>query len=91
MEDLEEKLTTYKAQFIRFDTDGSGDIDFMELKYMLEKWVNFKYIPTNYTYTGCYSEVLYLPTTPIQGISTNYRQLIAQLTNAWNFNLKWAR
>ncbi|XP_063689671.1 allograft inflammatory factor 1-like [Bolinopsis microptera] len=37
VEDLEEKLTTYKAQFIRFDTDGSGDIDFMELKYMLEK------------------------------------------------------
>ena len=37
VEDLEEKLLQYKAQFIRFDTDGSGDIDFMELKYMLEK------------------------------------------------------
>ena len=37
VEELEEKLLQYKAQFIRFDTDGSGDIDFMELKYMLEK------------------------------------------------------
>jgi len=37
VEDLEVKLIQYKAQFIRFDTDGSGDIDFMELKYMLEK------------------------------------------------------
>jgi len=36
-EDLEERLIQYKAQFIRFDLDMSGDIDEMELKQMLEK------------------------------------------------------
>lgn len=37
VEDLAERLQTYKAQFIEFDLDNSGDIDFMELKQMLEK------------------------------------------------------
>lgn len=37
VEDLAEKLKAYKAQFMEFDLDNSGDIDFMELKQMLEK------------------------------------------------------
>ena len=37
VEDLGEKLIQYKAQFIRFDEDKSGDIDELELKRMLEK------------------------------------------------------
>jgi len=36
-ENLEERLEQYKAQFIRFDEDASGDIDLMELSRMLEK------------------------------------------------------
>jgi allograft inflammatory factor 1 len=37
VEDLEERLQKYKKQFIEFDLDHSGDIDFQELKQMLEK------------------------------------------------------
>lgn len=37
VEDLAERLQAYKAQFMEFDLDNSGDIDFMELKQMLEK------------------------------------------------------
>nr|AHZ89388.1 allograft inflammatory factor-1 [Hirudo medicinalis] len=37
VEDLAEKLASYKKQFVEFDLDNSGDIDFMELKQMLEK------------------------------------------------------
>lgn len=37
VEDLEAKLLQYKKKFIEFDLDNSGDIDFMELKQMLEK------------------------------------------------------
>ena len=36
-DDLEDKLTEYKAKFIKFDEDCSGDIDEMEMKRMLEK------------------------------------------------------
>lgn len=36
-EDLEERLIAYKKQFMEFDVDYSGDIDFMELKMMMEK------------------------------------------------------
>uniref|UniRef100_UPI0039802469 EF-hand domain-containing protein n=1 Tax=Salmonella sp. s54925 TaxID=3159674 RepID=UPI0039802469 len=35
--DLAASLTTYKAQFMDFDEDNSGDIDIMELKRMMEK------------------------------------------------------
>lgn len=37
IENLEEKLQSFKAQFMEFDLDNSGDIDQMELKQMLEK------------------------------------------------------
>jgi allograft inflammatory factor 1 len=37
VEDLADKLVRYRKQFIEFDLDNSGDIDFMELKQMLEK------------------------------------------------------
>lgn len=37
VEDLAERLKAYKQQFLEYDLDNSGDIDFMELKYMLEK------------------------------------------------------
>lgn len=37
VEDLAGRLKAYKKQFIEFDMDNSGDIDFMELKHMLEK------------------------------------------------------
>ncbi|ESO06219.1 hypothetical protein HELRODRAFT_63970, partial [Helobdella robusta] len=37
VEDLVGKLASYKKQFVEFDLDNSGDIDFMELKQMLEK------------------------------------------------------
>lgn len=37
LEDLPERIETYKRQFIEFDLDHSGDIDIMELKMMLEK------------------------------------------------------
>ena len=37
VEDLEEKLESYKKQFIEFDENNSGDIDIMELKRMMEK------------------------------------------------------
>jgi len=37
VEDLAIKLKSYKNQFIEFDVDNSGDIDFQELKMMLEK------------------------------------------------------
>jgi allograft inflammatory factor 1 len=37
VEDLAQRLVSYKKQFIEFDLDNSGDIDFMELKQMLEK------------------------------------------------------
>ncbi|XP_067948097.1 allograft inflammatory factor 1-like [Watersipora subatra] len=37
VEDLEEKLTQFKAKFIECDRDLSGDLDLMDLKYMLEK------------------------------------------------------
>jgi len=37
VEDLEEKLTSYKKQFMEFDENNSGDIDIMELKRMMEK------------------------------------------------------
>jgi len=35
--DLQEKLESYKSQFMEFDEDNSGDIDLMELKRMMEK------------------------------------------------------
>lgn len=41
-DDLEDKLTEYKAKFIKFDEDCSGDIDEMEMKRMLEKLGNPK-------------------------------------------------
>ncbi|XP_063403935.1 allograft inflammatory factor 1-like [Mytilus trossulus] len=37
VEDIEEKLQTYKNKFLEFDLDTSGDIDKMGLKQMLEK------------------------------------------------------
>jgi len=37
VEDLAAKLKSYKNQFMEFDADNSGDIDFQELKLMLEK------------------------------------------------------
>jgi len=37
VEDLEIRLKSYQAQFMEFDMDNSGDIDFEELKLMLEK------------------------------------------------------
>jgi len=37
VEDLQAKLKAYKDQFMEFDMDNSGDIDFEELKLMLEK------------------------------------------------------
>ena len=37
VEDLEEKLESYKKQFMEFDENNSGDIDIMELKRMMEK------------------------------------------------------
>lgn len=37
VEELAEKLEAYKAQFLDFDVDDSGDITFMGLKRMLEK------------------------------------------------------
>ncbi|KAI0239952.1 Allograft inflammatory factor 1 [Lamellibrachia satsuma] len=37
VEDLPEKLEAYKAKFLDFDVDDSGDITFMGLKLMLEK------------------------------------------------------
>ncbi|XP_061193355.1 allograft inflammatory factor 1-like [Saccostrea echinata] len=37
VEDLEEKLVEYKAKFMEYDLDDSGDIDIMELKQMMEK------------------------------------------------------
>jgi len=37
VEDLEMRLLSYKKQFLEFDMDNSGDIDFHELKLMLEK------------------------------------------------------
>ena len=44
-------MIQYKAQFIRFDLDMSGDIDEMELKQMLEKWVHSVYY--YYYYLTC--------------------------------------
>ncbi|XP_030845527.1 allograft inflammatory factor 1-like [Strongylocentrotus purpuratus] len=37
IDDLDEKLNSYKEQFMEFDEDCSGDIDLMELKRMMEK------------------------------------------------------
>ncbi|CAI8017810.1 Allograft inflammatory factor 1 [Geodia barretti] len=37
VEDLEDKLESYKRQFMEFDENNSGDIDIMELKRMMEK------------------------------------------------------
>lgn len=37
VEDLADRLLSYKAQFVEFDEDNSGDIDIMELKRMMEK------------------------------------------------------
>ena len=37
VEELEEKLESFKKQFVEFDEDNSGDIDIMELKRMMEK------------------------------------------------------
>ncbi|XP_048768311.1 allograft inflammatory factor 1-like isoform X1 [Ostrea edulis] len=37
VEDLEERLQEYKAKFMEYDLDNSGDIDIMELKQMMEK------------------------------------------------------
>jgi len=37
VEELPEKLHSYLVQFMEFDMDNSGDIDFEELKLMLEK------------------------------------------------------
>ncbi|KAL5010154.1 hypothetical protein ScPMuIL_012459 [Solemya velum] len=37
IEELPEKLETYKEQFIEYDQDHSGDIDIMELKMAMEK------------------------------------------------------
>ncbi|XP_068692083.1 allograft inflammatory factor 1-like [Montipora capricornis] len=35
--DLNERLESYKKQFMEFDENNSGDIDIMELKRMMEK------------------------------------------------------
>ncbi|XP_071112748.1 allograft inflammatory factor 1-like [Haliotis cracherodii] len=37
VEDLPEKLEAYKLKFIECDRDRSGDLDMMDVKYMLEK------------------------------------------------------
>jgi len=37
VEDLAEKLIQFKAKFIEVDRDLSGDLDLMDLKYMMEK------------------------------------------------------
>ncbi|XP_062515612.1 allograft inflammatory factor 1-like [Corticium candelabrum] len=37
VEDLAERLESYKKQFMEFDENHSGDIDIMELKRMMEK------------------------------------------------------
>ncbi|OWF45849.1 allograft inflammatory factor 1-like [Mizuhopecten yessoensis] len=37
VEDLNEKLNSYKEKFMEFDLDNSGDINYMGLKLMLEK------------------------------------------------------
>ncbi|XP_065174442.1 allograft inflammatory factor 1-like [Sycon ciliatum] len=37
VEDLADKLISYRDQFMEFDEDNSGDIDLMELKRMMEK------------------------------------------------------
>jgi len=37
VEDLPGRLAAYRVQFMEFDMDNSGDIDFEELKLMLEK------------------------------------------------------
>ncbi|XP_046556201.1 allograft inflammatory factor 1-like [Haliotis rubra] len=37
VEDLPEKLEAYKLKFIECDRDKSGDLDMMDVKYMLEK------------------------------------------------------
>ncbi|KAL5484212.1 hypothetical protein EMCRGX_G020671 [Ephydatia muelleri] len=37
VEGLEEKLASYKKQFMEFDENNSGDIDIMELKRMMER------------------------------------------------------
>ncbi|XP_005111045.2 allograft inflammatory factor 1 [Aplysia californica] len=37
VEDLEENLQAYKAKFIECDQDGSGDLNYMDVKYMMEK------------------------------------------------------
>ncbi|XP_033099142.1 allograft inflammatory factor 1-like [Anneissia japonica] len=36
-EDLEERLSTFKTQFMEYDTDDSGDLDPTDVAYMLEK------------------------------------------------------
>ncbi|XP_067674330.1 allograft inflammatory factor 1-like [Haliotis asinina] len=37
VEDLPEKLEAYKLKFMECDRDHSGDLDMMDVKYMLEK------------------------------------------------------
>ncbi|XP_072014505.1 allograft inflammatory factor 1-like [Amphiura filiformis] len=37
VEDLDEKLETYKGKFIEYDLDGSGDLDVTDVSYMMEK------------------------------------------------------
>nr|ABH10674.1 allograft inflammatory factor [Haliotis discus hannai] len=37
VEELPEKLEAYKLKFIECDRDRSGDLDMMDVKYMLEK------------------------------------------------------
>nr|ABY84846.1 allograft inflammatory factor-1-like protein [Azumapecten farreri] len=37
VEDLNDKLNSYKEKFMEFDLDTSGDINYMGLKLMLEK------------------------------------------------------
>ncbi|CAE1269071.1 AIF1 [Acanthosepion pharaonis] len=37
VEDLEEKLISYKRQFVQFDEDASGDLNIMDVKRMMEK------------------------------------------------------
>ncbi|XP_070532503.1 allograft inflammatory factor 1-like [Ptychodera flava] len=37
VEDLEEKLESFKVKFIDFDVDDSGDLGIMDLKLMMEK------------------------------------------------------
>ncbi|XP_041352206.1 allograft inflammatory factor 1-like [Gigantopelta aegis] len=36
-EDLQEKLESYKKTFIEYDIDKSGDLNIMDIKYMMEK------------------------------------------------------